>query len=221
MTSRVEDALVGHYPGTLLSRLASSADSALTSAGVRAAAVLFVTVLTGAAAQVSVPLPFTPVPLTFQPMVVLLGASALGGRLGATSQLLYLLAGLAGLPVFAASPLLPQGAARLLGPTGGYLLSYPLAAFVAGSLAEHGLDRRYLGSVLAMLAGLGVVFAFGVFWLSFFLSPADPALGIVPAASAGFYPFIGADLVKVLIAAGALPALWKITGLGRAGRGQP
>jgi biotin transport system substrate-specific component len=214
MTSRVEDALVAHHPGTLLSRLVSDADSALTNAGVRAAAVLFVTVLTATAAQVSVPLPFTPVPLTFQPMVVLLGASALGGRLGATSQSLYLLAGLAGLPVFAASPLLPQGAARLLGPTGGYLLSYPLAAFVAGSLAERGLDRRYLGSVLAMLAGLAVVFAFGVFWLSFFLSPANPALGIVAAASAGFYPFIGADLVKVLIAAGALPALWKLTGLG-------
>jgi len=214
MTSRVEDALVGHHPGTLLSRLAPGADSALTNAGVRAAAVLFVTVLTAAAAQVSVPLPFTPVPLTFQPMVVLLGASALGGRLGAVSQILYLLAGLAGLPVFAASPLLPQGAARLLGPTGGYLVSYPLAAFVAGSLAERGLDRRYLGSVLAMLAGLAVVFAFGVFWLSFFLSPANPALGIRAAASAGFYPFIGADFVKVLIAAAALPALWKITRLG-------
>jgi biotin transport system substrate-specific component len=214
MTSRVEDTLIASYPETLLSRLAPSADAALTNAALRAAAVLFVTVLTAAAAQVSVPLPFTPVPLTFQPMVVLLGASALGGRLGATSQVLYLLAGLAGLPVFAASPLLPQGAARLLGPTGGYLLSYPLAAFITGSLAERGLDRRYVGSVLAMLAGLAAVFAFGVCWLSFFLSPADPALGIVAAAAAGFYPFVGADLVKVLIAAGALPALWKITGLG-------
>ena len=215
MTFRVEDALVGHHPGTLLSRLVPGADSALTDTGVRAAAVLFVTVLTAAAAQVSVPLPFTPVPLTFQPMVVLLGASALGGRLGATSQLLYLLAGLVGLPVFAASPLLPQGAARLLGPTGGYLLSNPLAALVAGSLAERGLDRRYLGSVLAMLAGLTVVFAVGVFWLSFFVSPANPALGIRAAAKAGFYPFLGADLVKVLIAAGVLPVLWKITALGK------
>jgi len=211
MTSRVQDALVGRHPGTLLSRLVPGVDSA-ASAFVRAASVLFVTVLTAAAAQVSMPIPFTPVPLTFQPMVVLLGASALGGRLGAASQVLYLLAGFAGLPVFAASPLLPQGAARLLGPTGGYLLSYPLAAFVAGSLAERGLDRRYLGSVLAMLAGLLAIFAFGVFWLSFFLSPANPVIGIPAAARAGFYPFIGADLAKVLIAAGALPALWKITG---------
>ena len=105
----------------------------------RAGAVLFVTALTALAAQISVPLPFTPVPFTLQPMVVLLGGAALGARLGAASQALYLLLGLAGLPVFAASPLLPQGAARLIGPTAGFLLSYPLAAFVAGWLAERAL----------------------------------------------------------------------------------
>ncbi len=88
-----------------------------------AAAALFVTVLTATAAQVSLPLPFTPVPFTFQPMIVLLGGAALGARLGALSQVLYLAAGVAGLPVFAASPLLPPGLARLLGPTGGYLLA--------------------------------------------------------------------------------------------------
>ena len=70
-----------------------------------------------------------------------------------TSQVLYLALGIAGLPVFAASPMLPQGAARLLGPTGGYLLSYPFAAFVAGWLAERGFDRRYATSFVAMLAG--------------------------------------------------------------------
>jgi biotin transport system substrate-specific component len=220
MTSPIENTPVGWHPGTLLSRLASSADSTLTTASIRAAAVLFVTVLTTAAAQVSVPLPFTPVPFTFQPMVVLLGAAALGSRLGAASQVLYLAAGIAGLPVFAASPLLPQGAARLLGPTGGYLLSYPLAAFVVGYLAERGLDRRYLGSVLAMLTGLAIVFALGVLRLSFFLSPANPSLGLDTAATAGLYPFVGADVVKVLIAAGALPALWKLTGLGRVPTGR-
>ncbi len=93
---------------------------------------LFVTALTAAAAQVSIPLPFTPVPFTLQPMIVLLGGAALGARLGMASQVLYLLAGLAGLPVFAASTVLPPGMGRLLGPTGGYLLSYPIAAFVAG-----------------------------------------------------------------------------------------
>src|SRR5258707_9446571 len=90
-------------------------------------AVLFITVLTAAAAQISIPLPFTPVPFTFQPMVVLVGAAALGSRRGSASQILYLMLGIAGLPVFAASPMLPQGVLRLAGPTGGYLMSYPLA----------------------------------------------------------------------------------------------
>src|SRR5829696_3664628 len=111
--------------GTLL-------DVAAISSGLRVAAVLFVTVLTVVAAQVSIPLPFTPVPFTLQPMVVLLGGAALGARLGMSAQVLYLALGIAGLPVFAASPILPQGFARLLGPTGGYLLSYPIAAFVSG-----------------------------------------------------------------------------------------
>src|SRR5262249_21561858 len=98
-------------------------------------AVLFVTLLTILGAQVSVPLPFTPVPFTLQPMIVLLGGAALGARLGASSQVLYLGLGLLGLPVFAVSPTLPPGAARLIGPTAGFLLSYPLAAFVTGWLA--------------------------------------------------------------------------------------
>ena len=116
----------------------------------------FVAVLTAAASQLSFPLPFTPVPFTIQPMVVLIGAAALGARLGALSQILYLMLGVAGLPVFAFSPELPQGFARLLGPTGGYLMAYPIAAFVTGWLAERGFDRRYFTSILAMAAGLSI-----------------------------------------------------------------
>src|SRR5256885_10871146 len=119
---------------TLLDTWTTRADSRTLQAAERAGAVAFVTVLTAIAAQISIPLPFTPVPFTFQPMIVLLGGAALGARLGLTSQILYLALGIAGLPVFAASPTLPLGAARLLGPTGGYLMSYPLAAFVAGYL---------------------------------------------------------------------------------------
>jgi biotin transport system substrate-specific component len=172
-------------------------------------AVLFVTVLTAVAAQISVPLPFTPVPLTFQPMVVLVGAAALGSRLGMASQVLYLALGLAGLPLFAASPALPQGAARLLGPTGGYLMSFPLAAFVAGFLAERGFDRRYPTALLAMLCGLAVVFAGGLLWL---MIASRPPVGVSAALSAGFLPFIVPDLLKLLVAAAVMPGLWKITG---------
>jgi len=168
-------------------------------------AVLFVTLLTTAAAQISIHLPFTPVPFTFQPMVVLLGAAALGARLGAASQVVYLTLGIIGVPVFAASPILPQGIARLLGPTGGYLMAYPLAAFVAGSLAERGYDRRYLTAVVAMIAGLALVFAGGVAWLALI---AQPAAGLNGALAAGLYPFLAADLAKLLIAAGVMPALW-------------
>jgi biotin transport system substrate-specific component len=174
----------------------------------RIGAVLFITVLTTAAAQISVPLPFTPVPFTFQPMVVLVGAAALGSRLGLASQVLYLALGIAGLPVFAFSPTLPQGIARLFGPTGGYLMSYPFAAFLTGWLAERGFDRRYLSAVLAMFCGLAVVFTGGVSWLM--ISPLR--LGLSAALAAGFYPFVVADFAKLLVASGVMPALWKITG---------
>jgi biotin transport system substrate-specific component len=187
--------------GTLLDAVSARAD---LSTAFRAAAVLFVTVLTIAAAQVSVPLPFTPVPFTLQPMVVLLGGAALGARLGMTSQILYLALGLAGLPVFAASPL-PQGFARLLGPTGGFLLSYPFAAFLTGHLAERGFDRRYLTSVLAMGAGLVLIFACGVSWLAWGI----PNAGFTTAAQTGLLPFIPADIVKIFLAATVLPAVWR------------
>jgi biotin transport system substrate-specific component len=194
------------YP-TLLDTMTTRADARFRAAE-QIGAVLFVTVLTAIAAQISVPLPFTPVPFTFQPMVVLVGAAALGSRLGMSSQILYLALGIAGLPLFAASPVLPQGAARLLGPTGGYLMAYPFAAFVAGRLAERGFDRRYLTAVLAMVCGLAVVFAGGVFWLTLTF---QASRGIGGALTAGFFPFILPDLLKLLVAAAVLPGLWRFT----------
>lgn len=184
---------------------AQLADSTAMRAARQVGAVAFFTILTIIAAQVSIPLPFTPVPFTFQPMVVLVGAAALGARLGAASQVLYLTLGMLGLPVFAASPILPQGLARLLGPTGGYLMAYPFAAFVCGALAERGFDRRYLSAVATMLAGLALVFAGGVTWLAISVQPAG---GFAAALSTGFYPFIVADIGKLLIAAGIMPSLW-------------
>jgi biotin transport system substrate-specific component len=198
MNSRIEQ-----FPGgTLLQAVSARAE---LSAAFHAAAVLFVTVLTVVAAQVSVPLPFTPVPFTLQPMVVLLGGAALGSRLGMSSQILYLAIGLAGLPVFAASPVLPQGFGRLLGPTGGYLMSYPIAAFAAGYLAQRGFDRRYLTSVLAMGAGLAIIFACGVSWMAF----GTPNVGLSAAIATGLVPFIPADIVKIFLAATVLPAAWR------------
>jgi biotin transport system substrate-specific component len=193
--------------GTLLGTLAGRVDM---SAGIKIAAVLFVSVLTAAAAQISLPVPFTPVPLTLQPMVVLLGAAALGPRLGMASQIVYLTAGIAGLPVFAASPVLPQGPLRLLGPTGGYLMSYPFAAFLTGWLAARGFDRRYLTSVMAMAAGLCVIFAFGVLWLAWFARPTHA--GLDAALGAGLYPFVLVDLAKVCVAAAIMPAVWALIG---------
>lgn len=199
---------------TLVHTIASRWGSLETARGVRIASVVFISVLTAAAAQVSVSVPFTSVPLTLQPMVVLLGGLALGSRLGSASQILYLAAGIAGLPVFAASPLLPPGPLRLLGPTGGYLMAYPVAAFVTGYLAERGLDRRYATSVIAMLAGLIVIYAAGVTWLGLFARTVGggAAVGLGTAVVTGVYPFVIPDLIKLAVAAGLVPALWRLIG---------
>jgi len=195
---------------TLLTTVAARGEFAT---GLRIAAVLFVTVLTAIAAQVSIPLPFTPVPFTLQPAVVLLGGAVLGSRLGMLSQVLYLTAGAVGLPVFAASPVLAPGLLRLLGPTGGFLLAYPFAAFLTGWLAERGLGRRYFSSVIAMTLGLAVIFTCGLLWLSFMAAPG--AVGLPNALRLGLYPFVVVDVLKILLAAAVLPALWKAIGPGR------
>ena len=198
MTSRP---FVSHA-STILDQISIRAASANLWTGVQLLSVLFVAVLTASAAQLSFPLPFTPVPFTIQPMIVLVGAAALGSRLGALAQVVYLTLGIAGLPVFAFSPELPQGVARLLGPTGGYLMAYPIAAFLTGLLAERGLDRRYLTSILAMSAGLSVIFAGGVLWIA-------RVTGIETALATGLYPFIVVDVIKVVAAGLVLPTAWK------------
>jgi biotin transport system substrate-specific component len=169
----------------------------------RATAVLFAVVLTAAAAQFTVPLPFTAVPFTLTPLVVLLTGAALGSRLGTAAQVAYLAAGIAGLPVFAPSVILPPGAARLLGPTGGYLLAYPAAAFVTGYLAERGWDRSFRTSFAAMLAGLAVIYLGGF----------TSVLVYVGSVRAAFLqavaPFVLADVVKAVMAATLLPTAWR------------
>ena len=199
---------------TLLEAFASRRKASARAIGIRFASVLFIAAMTAAAAQVSIPLPFTQVPFTFQPTVVLLGGLLLGARLGCASQLLYLAAGIAGLPVFASSLTLPPGPLRLLGPTGGYLMAYPVAAFVAGYLAERGFDRKYLTSVLAMCAGLVVIYACGALWLGFLARTvtSTAAIGIRAAIVTGVAPFVLPDLIKLAAAAGVVPGLWRIVG---------
>jgi biotin transport system substrate-specific component len=157
----------------------------------RALAVLLGTALVSAAAQVSVPLPGTPVPFTLQPLAVLLVGGLLGPSLGAASLVLYLGLGAAGLPVF--SPIGLPGIARLIGPTGGYLLAFPVAAAVTGRLVGDG--RHLLRSALACFAGMALIYLGGLAQLLLLTG----SVGV--AARFGTLPFIGADLVKIGLAA--------------------
>jgi biotin transport system substrate-specific component len=172
---------------------------------IRGASVALAVMLTAAAAQFTSPLPFTAVPFTLAPLAVMLTGAALGSRLGFAAQAMYLMAGAMGLSVFAPSITLPPGAARLVGPTGGYLLAYPVAAFVTGWLAERGWDRRYSTSLASMLVGLAVIFVGGVSWLAML-----PGQTLLTAIAGGFLPYIAMDVVKAAIAAGLLPLAWKL-----------
>jgi biotin transport system substrate-specific component len=144
-----------------------------------------------AASQIAIPLPNTPVPITLQPLVVVLAGLWLGPTAGAMSMILYLIAGGAGLPVFA--PMGAPGLARLLGPTGGYLLAYPIAAFVAGRVASPGagFGRRFG----AASAGMCAIYLGGVAQLALLTG----SLG--RAAMLGVIPFAALDVGKALIAA--------------------
>ena len=154
--------------------------------------------VTALAAQVAFPLPWTPVPVTGQTFAVLLTGMVLGSRRGFLALALYLAEGCAGLPVFAGGA---AGVPALLGPTGGYLLAFPLAAAVTGLLAERGWDRHRLSTLAAMLLGSAVIFAGGLAWLARFVPPAQ-LLGT------GLLPFVPGDIVKAALAAFAFPFAW-------------
>ncbi len=177
------------------------ADVAIPRAGAIHNTLLVVgaSLVTMVAAQVAIPLPWTPVPITGQTFAVLLVGATLGARRGALAMLLYLAEGAAGLPVFAG---LSGGVTTLFGPTGGYLLAFPLAAFVTGALAERGWDRRFVTMLAAMLLGGATIFALGLAVLSRFV-PGDQLVW------AGLLPFVPGDLLKSSLAALAFPAAWK------------
>ena len=153
-------------------------------------------------ARLAVRLPFSPVPITGQTLAVLLAGALLGSRRGALSMALYLVEGMAGLPVFAASSPI-AGPARLMGPTGGYLVSFMLAAFVTGWLAERGWDRRPASCLLAMAIGNAAIYLCGLIWLAGFVRH-DMLLEL------GLLPFLPGDLAKLALAAALLPAGWQL-----------
>lgn len=155
-----------------------------------------------ASAYVSIPLPFTPVPITGQTFAVMLIGMVLGRTLGAGVVLAYLIEGACGLPVFAGGAM---GLPALIGPTGGYLMGFVVAAWVTGFLAEHKWDRNYLLSALAMLIGHAIVFAAGMAWLYRYV-PGDQVIAL------GLAPFVVGTIIKVVAAAGVLPAIWKFMG---------
>jgi len=139
-----------------------------------------------------------PVPVTMQTFVILTIGMAYGWRLGGATLLLYLAEGAVGLPVFSAG----GGIAYFMGPTGGYLVGFVLAAALTGWLAERGMDRRPATTALAMLAGNVAIYVPGLIWLT-------TLVGFEKAVQFGLTPFLMSDLVKLALAAGVMPLAWK------------
>jgi len=187
---------------TTITRNVWARNSALVNLALVGVGSLLIAVL----AQVRIPLPFTPVPVTGQTFAVLLVAAALGARLGAASVILYIAQGALGLPFFAGGG---SGFAWLFGPTGGYLAGFVVAAALVGFLAERGLDRRLSTSLVAFLAGTVVIYACGALWLSVFVGPAN-------AIATGVAPFVIGDTIKALLAGVTLPGAWSLVRASKA-----
>lgn len=169
--------------------------------------VLGATAFIAASAQVAVPLPFTPVPLTGQTLAVLLTGAALGSSLGLASSSLYFALALAGLPVLAptAEGTHITGSAVLGMPSLGYVAGFLAASYAIGRLAERGFTATPARTALAMILGNAVIYLFGVAWLQHALRT---SLG--NAIAWGLTPFLVGDAIKVVIAAGLLPAAWRL-----------
>lgn len=190
-------------PIATLSRPSSTQRSTLAlSAGGRVLLCLSATLVVAVAAHVSFALPFTPVPFTLQPLAVLGVGLALGPFAGAAAMLAYLAEGAVGFPVF--SPTGLGGLAQLLGPTGGYLLSYPLVAFLSGLISQRlgGRMSPFLAAAIGCSLATVVLFVSGASWLA-----AEAHLGARAVWIAGVAPFLPGELIKVFAAAGIYRAL--------------
>jgi biotin transport system substrate-specific component len=153
-----------------------------------------------AAAQFSIQI--GPIPITGQTFAVLLTGALLGSRLGAAAVIAYLIEGAVGLPFFAGGA---SGIVRFLGPTGGYLVAFPAAAFVTGAFAEHGWDKNYPQAVAAMTLGSVIVFLGGWAWYAVLTSTAP-----VAAFQIAVLPYLPGDVIKIALAAAVLPTGWAL-----------
>jgi len=156
--------------------------------------------LTALAAQVVIPL--GPIPITGQTFVVLLTGALLGSRMGAMAMIVYLIEGASGLPFFSEAR---GGLLHLMGPTGGYLIAFPAAAYITGAFAEHGWDRRFLTAAAAMAIGSAMIMLSGWAWFSVVMRT-SPMLTLY----ATVIKFIPGDLIKISLAAAVLPSGWKL-----------
>jgi len=161
--------------------------------------------LTAALAQVRIPLGFTPVPVTGQTLAVLLAGASLGAWRGASSQLLYWLLGMVGLPFYSNAT---SGWSVATGPTMGYLVGFIVAAAVVGRLAEHHQDRKVLTSIAAMTLGSVIIYAFGATWLAIDLG-IPLATSETNAIALGVAPFLVGDVIKMCLAGAATASTWR------------
>ena len=158
--------------------------------------------LTAVSAQVSIPLPFTPVPLTLQTFAVLVGAAALGANRAVIAQVFYFLLAAAGAPILAGGA---GGLEKAIGATGGFLIGFIFASYVVGTIAKQGATQRIKSTVLAYIVGSLVIYAFGFSWLAIFTGN-----GFSWAFTHGVVPFVIGDLLKAVAAGLLLPSAWKL-----------
>jgi len=187
------------------------ADAVLPRSGLLQNVVLILIFSLGTAisAQAAFHLPFTPVPITLQTLLVLLTGAVLGSRMGALTLIAYLGEGAVGLPVFAGGQ---SGLVYMAGPTGGYLVGFVAAAWLVGYLSERAWDRRLWRTAVAMVAGSLVIYLGGCAWLAVLTGRSlDGVLAL------GMYPFLIGDAYKIVVAAIALPGAWGLLGLVRRG----
>jgi len=183
-------------------RSATLADAVLPRSLVRdVALVVGFAALTAIAAQLTFRLPWTPVPITGQTFAVLATGTVLGWQRGALSQLLYVVVGAVGLPIYAGAA---GGWEAATGATGGYLVGFILAAALVGSLSERRQDRQLLTSIPAMLAGSALIYVVGVPWLAAVLDVSG-----IKAMELGMVPFLIGDAAKLLLAGGLAPVAWR------------